>query len=886
MPFDLNQAGPQQAEPEKKTPQYDADALNRALKACADRWVPEIFPRGREDEKGHWRLANIRGEPPKKSGSCIVYQHGERAGDWHEFDDGSGGGPLSTLKEGLWLRDGEVYKEATALIEKHGATSYLNPTYTPTYTNGHDKRASKENKSERELRQAADTLSQSGPIEGTLGETYLRARGITFIPPTGDLLFNDNTTDWETHTGEPALIARFRYPDGRETGGIHRIYLKRDGSAHGPKKMLGPVGGGVVMLAQIDANGELGVGEGIESTAAGMQIYGLPGWAAASADGMRKLADWLTARDAGSIKSLTIFADRRRAGETAAQCLARAALAAGIDVVIRLPNGPDDFADDLHKSLPRSEITLPNAPAAEIIGPPATLDDVIAHAERLAADSDSSAIAAVLARAALLGDDVAANRILDIVKARTRQPIDTLRKMLRAARKSVGGQARATADVALDGPWRGNLQCYDDFQEKPWPTLANAARIIRMDSAFLVDGKSTIRMNEFTGIVTLAGWMPWEKRSLDAAPERFWTEADTRAAAEFVQQRGVQAGPAVVFDAVMRVAEENIYHPVREYLDALKWDGQARLDNWLNVYCGVAQTPLAIACGARFLLSAVARIFEPGERVDTALILEGLQDLGKSSVFRTLAGPYFVDEIAELGSKDAALQMRGAWIIELAELDAMSRAEVSRIKAFMSRSKDRFRPPYGRSWIEQPRQCVFGGTTNDYEYLKDDTGGRRWWPFAATKIKIALLRQDRDQLWAEAAHRYRQHERHWLHEDDLKAAHAKEIRLRTPTEAWDAEIERWLKKEHTDDTVTVAQVLYKGLFITDRSKWSKADQMKVAKCLRNLGWDKDEDARPRCWRRPGKPRDPREELLKQKRELETELSKLDAGVEREPGEEG
>jgi predicted P-loop ATPase len=128
------------------------------------------------------------------------------------------------------------------------------------------------------------------------------------------------------------------------------------------------------------------------------------------------------------------------------------------------------------------------------------------------------------------------------------------------------------------------------------------------------------------------------------------------------------------------------------------------------------------------MISTVARIFEPGVKADCCLILEGEQGSGKSSALRTLAAPWFTDEIAELGSKDAALQSHGVWIIELAELDSMSRADVGRIKAFMSRSVDRFRPPYGKRLIESPRQCVFAGSVNHSDYLRDETGARRFWP--------------------------------------------------------------------------------------------------------------------------------------------------------------
>ena len=142
-------------------------------------------------------------------------------------------------------------------------------------------------------------------------------------------------------------------------------------------------------------------------------------------------------------------------------------------------------------------------------------------------------------------------------------------------------------------------------------------------------------------------------------------------------------------------------HPVRDYLDALRWDGVPRLEHWTITYLGAEDTPLNRAFGSRWMISAVARIMQPGAKADHMLILEGPQGAKKSSALKALAGAdWFTDELAEIGSKDAAQQMRGIWIIEIAELDAISRAEVSRIKAFLTRTTDRYRPPYERYIVD------------------------------------------------------------------------------------------------------------------------------------------------------------------------------------------
>jgi len=135
------------------------------------------------------------------------------------------------------------------------------------------------------------------------------------------------------------------------------------------------------------------------------------------------------------------------------------------------------------------------------------------------------------------------------------------------------------------------------------------------------------------------------------------------------------------------------YHPVLNYLERCQWDGVARLDQWTVNYLGAPDTPYVRAVSSKWMISAVARVHRPGCKVDTGLILEGFQGIRKSTAIGVLANPWFTDEVADLGTKDSALQLAGVWILELAELDSMSRGEVSGIKAFMSRSKDRYRPP-------------------------------------------------------------------------------------------------------------------------------------------------------------------------------------------------
>jgi predicted P-loop ATPase len=227
----------------------------------------------------------------------------------------------------------------------------------------------------------------------------------------------------------------------------------------------------------------------------------------------------------------------------------------------------------------------------------------------------------------------------------------------------------------------------------------------------------------------------------------------------WLQIQGIAVrGVNVVTDCIAVVAQENRVHPVREYLAALEWDGTKRLDTWLQRYFNAEGSgDYLAAVGACWLVSAVARVEQPGCKADSALVLESRQGARKSSAAACLAirPQWFADSVGDLRSKDSAIQLAGKWIVELAELSSIRRAEVEAVKSYLSRTHDVFRPPYGRRAVTVSRQCVFVGTTNEAQYLRDRTGNRRYWPIRCADIDLETLERDRDQLWAEALHEYR-----------------------------------------------------------------------------------------------------------------------------------
>jgi predicted P-loop ATPase len=317
----------------------------------------------------------------------------------------------------------------------------------------------------------------------------------------------------------------------------------------------------------------------------------------------------------------------------------------------------------------------------------------------------------------------------------------------------------------------------------------------------------------------------------------------------WLERRGLMVKPDLVRRVVDIFARRNSYHPVREYLESLPaWDGKPRIGSWLIDYCGVESSHAnpnyyAMAVGEKFLISAVARIMEPGCKVDHILVLEGEQGIGKSTAARILAGEWFTDQLGEMGSKDAAMQVRGVWIVELSELGTLGRSETAREKAFISQQKERFRLPYGHRLVHVPRQCVFIGTTNADTWLKDETGGRRFWPVQCRQIDLNLLQQDRDQLWAEAFARYRAGVKWWLEDAEVIEGAMAEQRARYVADVWQEKVAAHAKEEAERATsefpdgrgsVSISEVLQRLGVETPRQDQAAANR--VARCLRFAGW--------------------------------------------------
>ncbi|SDI69923.1 virulence-associated E family protein [Lutimaribacter saemankumensis] len=279
----------------------------------------------------------------------------------------------------------------------------------------------------------------------------------------------------------------------------------------------------------------------------------------------------------------------------------------------------------------------------------------------------------------------------------------------------------------------------------------------------LPEWQGVLYRDEFSGCDMLARPIPGSEDSDDFQPRAIQDLDVTQAQVWFHHNGFSKASIRAVADALEAVAFENRVDPLKDWLLGLTWDGQPRLSAWLTIYLGVEESEYSAEVGKRWAISAVARVFEPGCKADCCLILEGRQGGGKSSALRVLAGAeYFADALPDLAHKDAKLSLRGKWIFELSELAALNRSSLETAKAFISRREEKYRRPYGRKDVTEPRRCVFAGTTNEDSYLRDTTGNRRFWPVRVGPINIDALSRDREQLWAEAVHAYRAGERWWL----------------------------------------------------------------------------------------------------------------------------
>lgn len=390
---------------------------------------------------------------------------------------------------------------------------------------------------------------------------------------------------------------------------------------------------------------------------------------------------------------------------------------------------------------------------------------------------------------------------------------------------------------------------------RPWRSRSylTAVSIIEANARDVLDGRK-LEANEMTGDVELG-----RASITDADAHRVRANIEARFVGGVDKNNneiGLQVSTADIFAAIAQVAHARPYHPVREYLTGLKWDGVERVAHVAADLLGADDSEINRAIVKRFFISAVARPLKPGCKVDTVPILVGKQGALKSSFFRILAGRFFVDTVIDISSDAtrAYMTMRKAWILEWAELESLFRArDSSSVKAFLSSPSDTYIPKYGRYSVEVKRQGIIVGTINPEEFLTDETGHRRFWPLRVGEINIAHVAEQRDQLWAESVAMFQRGEQWWLtdrEEELLRPAHD----IHRTRDVWEGPIFEWLNRQGQIESTTTQEILTNALNVP-KGQWTDRDMKRVARALRDSGeWKPDPNkakGKPRSWIRTG-----------------------------------
>lgn len=327
--------------------------------------------------------------------------------------------------------------------------------------------------------------------------------------------------------------------------------------------------------------------------------------------------------------------------------------------------------------------------------------------------------------------------------------------------------AQSEFNAADDENWQTLLEL--DKQGKVKDTMANIAAIVSHD-----ENLKSIVYNEFKGCIDVIGPLPWKQ------VKPGFNDSDVANAKLYFERIYGIWSPTKFKDALLAVvAAERIYHPIKNYFAGLVWDGIPRLDTLLIDYCGAEDTPYTRAVTRKTLCAAVARVYEPGRKFDSILVLSGPQGIGKSTFFAKLGGPWYSDSLAisDMKDKTAAEKLQGYWILELGELAGIKKVDVETVKSFVTRVDDKYRQAYGAIVESHPRSCIIVGTTNSESgFLRDITGNRRFWPVQVSEksLRHPWDLTDIDQVWAEAIQAYKDGETLFLSGEVAQMAYAKQ----------------------------------------------------------------------------------------------------------------
>ena len=302
-------------------------------------------------------------------------------------------------------------------------------------------------------------------------------------------------------------------------------------------------------------------------------------------------------------------------------------------------------------------------------------------------------------------------------------------------------------------------------------TIGNIVLILENDPYL----KEKIALNEFSHRTVIKGDLPWYKLKNIEEGET-WKDSDDAALRYYIEKVYDITSPTKINDALLIVEEKNKYHPIRDYLEEIAWDGTRRIETLFIDYLGAENNVYTRTVTRKAMVAAVARVFVPGIKFDYMLVLVGKQGIGKSHIISLLGQNWYSDSLNTVQGKEAYEQLQDAWLIEMAELSATKKAEAEAVKHFISKREDIYRVAYGKRVTKFPRQCVFFGTTNDNDFLRDKTGNRRYWPVVVginksnKNLWTDMTQNEIDQIWAEALKLWRNGEKLFLTPDLEKEA--------------------------------------------------------------------------------------------------------------------
>ncbi|MCC0696913.1 virulence-associated E family protein [Clostridioides sp. ES-S-0048-02] len=312
--------------------------------------------------------------------------------------------------------------------------------------------------------------------------------------------------------------------------------------------------------------------------------------------------------------------------------------------------------------------------------------------------------------------------------------------------------------------------------------------------------KGKIAYNEFSNRAVVLGKLPWRRD--DKLND--WNDSDDSGLRHHIETIYNISSPSKVNDALVIAFENNTFHPIKDYLNSLKWDGIKRVDTLLIDYLGAEDIHYTRIIIRKVLVAAVARVFNPGIKFDNMIVLSGPQGIGKSTFIKKLGGDWYSDSLTTVQGKEAYEQLQGVWLLEMGEMMATKKADIEAVKHFLSKSEDIYRVAYGKRTSRFLRQCVVIGTTNDKEFLRDKTGNRRFWPIDTgvkknnKNIFNGQLDNERNQVWAEALELYKANEPLYLSDEEKKEAE-KQQKNHSEENAKSGIIEEYLNKPITEN---------------------------------------------------------------------------------------